>query len=213
MKPVANRVASIPPYLFAGIEKKIAEARAAGADIISLGIGDPDQPTPQFIIDELCRTAAQPENHQYPSSQGMPAYRQAVVDYYAERFGVDGLDPQSEVCTLIGSKEGIANINYCFVDPGDVNLVPDPGYPVYSTGTKLAGGSCYYMPLKEENGWLPDFDAIPAEVAAKAKLLWLNYPNNPTGAVADLAFFERAVAFAKKYDILLCHDSAYAEMT
>ena len=213
MKPIAKRVADIPPYLFVGIERKIAAAKAAGQDIISLGIGDPDRPTPQNIIDELVRTANDRENHQYPSSQGMLSFRQTVVDYYQKRFGVSGLDPKTQVCALIGSKEGIANINYCFVDPGDVNLVPDPGYPVYGIATALAGGSCYYMPLKKENGFLPDLDAIPAEIAAKAKILWLNYPNNPTGAVADLDFFQKAVDFARKNDLLLCHDSAYSEVS
>lgn len=213
MKPLAKRVQQIAPYLFAGIERKIADAKAAGADVISLGIGDPDLPTPPEIIEELCRTAYITENHQYPSSQGMLGYRQAVADFYAKRFGVTDIDLKNEVCALIGSKEGIANMNYCWIDPGDISLVPDPGYPVYGGATELAGGSCYFMPLTAENGFLPDFDAIPPEIAAKAKLLWLNYPNNPTGAVCDLAFFERAVAFARKYDILLCHDSAYSEMT
>ncbi|MCR4962672.1 MAG: LL-diaminopimelate aminotransferase [Firmicutes bacterium] len=210
--PESKRVQQIPPYLFADIEKQIERAKAAGADIISLGIGDPDLPTPELIIDELKATVEDAENHRYPSSQGMASYRQEVAAYYRRRFGVE-LSPDQEVCSLIGSKEGIANINFCFVDPGDINLVPDPGYPVYSTATMLAGGECYFMPLKEENGFLPDLQAIPDAVADKAKILWLNYPNNPTGAVADLAFFEEAVAFAKKHDLLICHDSAYVEMT
>jgi len=209
----AKRIAEIPPYLFAGIERKIAAAKAAGADIISLGIGDPDLPTPAPIIEELVKTAQDPVNHQYPSSQGMLSFRQSVADYYAERYAVQDLDPKTEICTLIGSKEGIANINYCFVDPGDVSLIPDPGYPVYSTATRLAGGRCYYLPLLAEQGFLPDLDAVPAEVAAKARILWLNYPNNPTGAVTDLAFFEQAVAFARQYDLLICHDNSYAEVT
>ena len=213
MKELAKRIQQIPPYLFAGIEKKIAQARREGKDIISLGIGDPDLPTPDFIIDELCRAAHDPVNHQYPSSQGMLSYRQAVADFYARRFGVEDIDPEKEVCALIGSKEGIANIHYCFTDPGDINLIPDPAYPVYATATMLAGGLCYPMRLTAENNFLPDFSAIPAGIADRAKLMWLNYPNNPTGAVADLAFFEEAVAFAKKHDILLCHDSAYSEMT
>ncbi len=212
MIPESKRVQQIPPYLFADIEKQIERAKAAGADIISLGIGDPDLPTPELIIDELKATVEDAENHRYPSSQGMASYRQEVAAYYRRRFGVE-LSPDQEVCSLIGSKEGIANINFCFVDPGDINLVPDPGYPVYSTATMLAGGECYFMPLKEENGFLPDLQAIPDAVADKAKILWLNYPNNPTGAVADLAFFEEAVAFAKKHDLLICHDSAYVEMT
>ncbi|MEG2213215.1 MAG: LL-diaminopimelate aminotransferase, partial [Clostridiales bacterium] len=208
----AKRVQTIPPYLFADIERQIDEAKSAGADIISLGIGDPDLPTPAPIIKALQIAAEDQVNHQYPSSQGMISYRRAVADFYQKRFRVD-IDPKNEVCALIGSKEGIANLNYCFVDPGDINLVPDPGYPVYSTATMLAGGQCYFMPLTEKNHFLPDFSAIPAAIADKAKLLWLNYPNNPTGAVADLAFFEEAVAFAKKHNILLCHDNAYSEMT
>lgn len=213
MKELAKRVQQIPPYLFADIERKIDEAKQAGKDIISLGIGDPDLPTPDNIIDELCRTAHDAVNHQYPSSQGMLSFRKAVADFYARRFGVNDLDPNKEVCTLIGSKEGIANINYCFVDPGDINLIPDPAYPVYATATMMAGGFSYPMPLKPEHGFLPQFDLIPDGIADRAKLMWLNYPNNPTGAVADLAFFEEAVAFAKKHDILICHDNAYSEMT
>ena len=161
MKPIAKRVADIPPYLFAGIEQKIAQAKSSGADVISLGIGDPDLPTPESILAELIRTAMLPENHRYPSSQGLLAFREAVAAYYSNRFQVSDLDPETEVCCLIGSKEGIANINYCFVNPGDINLVPDPGYPVYSTATRLAGGECYFMPLLVENGFLPDLDAIP----------------------------------------------------
>lgn len=213
MKELAKRVQQIPPYLFADIERKIDEAKQAGKDIISLGIGDPDLPTPDNIIDELCRTAHDAVNHQYPSSQGMLSFRKAVADFYARRFGVNDLDPNKEVCTLIGSKEGIANINYCFVDPGDINLIPDPAYPVYATATMMAGGFSYPMPLKPEHGFLPQFNLIPDGIADRAKLMWLNYPNNPTGAVADLAFFEEAVAFAKKHDILICHDNAYSEMT
>ena len=208
----ATRVQTIPPYLFADIERQIDEAKASGADIISLGIGDPDMPTPQELIDVMKSQVDNAENHQYPSSKGMLSYRQAVAKFYSHRFGVD-IDPISEVCALIGSKEGIANINYCYVNPGDINLVPDPGYPVYATATMLAGGEVYYIPLTADKGFLPDFEAIPTDVADKAKILWLNYPNNPTGAVADLAFFEKAVAFAKKHNILLCHDNAYSEMT
>ena len=212
MKAEAKRVQQIAPYLFARIEKKIEEAKEKGVDIISLGIGDPDRPTADFIVEEMAKEIKNSVNHQYPSSQGMLSFRQAVADWYGQRFGVT-LDPRTQVCALIGSKEGIANINFCYTDPGDVNLVPDPGYPVYGAGTMFAGGESYLMPLKEENGFLPDLDAIPTAVADKAKIMWLNYPNNPTGAIAPPEFFEKAVAFAKKHDILICHDNAYSEMT
>lgn len=212
MKPEAKRIQNIPPYLFARIEQKIEEARERGVDIISLGIGDPDLPTPEFVIKEMAEQIKNPVHHQYPSSVGTLDFRKAVAAYYKRRFGAD-IDPKTEVCTLIGSKEGIANINYCYVDPGDINLVPDPGYPVYGIGTMLAGGESYLMPLLEENGFMPDLDAIPEEIARKAKIMFLNYPNNPTGAIGSIEFFKKAIDFAKKYDILICHDAAYAEMT
>jgi len=212
MKKEAKRIQSIPPYLFARIEQKIAEAKAEGVDIISLGIGDPDCPTPEFIIEEMAKEIYNTENHQYPSSVGMLSYRQAVADWYAKRFGVE-IDAKSEVCCLIGSKEGIANINYCYTDPGDINLIPDPAYPVYAVATMMAGGTPYYMPLLAEKGFIPDLEAIPADVLAKAKILWINYPNNPTGAITQEGFFEKVVAFAKKHDLLVCHDNAYSEMT
>lgn len=207
----ATRLKKLPPYLFARIEKKIEEARAKGIDIINLGIGDPDKPTPEHIINTLVEQAHNPENHRYPTSVGMLEFRKAVADWYKHRFDVD-LDPKEEVVALIGSKEGIAHISFCFVDPGDFNLVPDPGYPVYGIGTLLAGGQLFLMPLKEENGFLPDLGAIPVDVAHKAKIMFLNYPNNPTGAMADVGFFEEVVSFAKKYDILVCHDAAYSEI-
>jgi len=212
MKKEAKRIQSIPPYLFARIEEKIAEAKAEGVDIISLGIGDPDCPTPEFIIKEMEKELYNTENHQYPSSVGMLSFRQAVADWYDRRFGVQ-IDAKSEVCCLIGSKEGIANINYCYTDPGDINLIPDPAYPVYGVATMMAGGTPYYMPLVEEKGFIPDLEAIPAYVLEKAKILWLNYPNNPTGAITEDGFFEKVVAFAKKHDLLVCHDNAYSEMT
>lgn len=212
MKKEAKRIQSIPPYLFARIEAKIAEAKAEGVDIISLGIGDPDCPTPEFIIKEMEKELYNTENHQYPSSVGMLSYRQAVADWYGKRFGVE-IDAKSEVCCLIGSKEGIANINYCYTDPGDINLIPDPAYPVYGVATMMAGGTPYYMPLVAEKGFIPDLEAIPADVLAKAKILWLNYPNNPTGAIVQEGFFEKVVAFAKKHELLVCHDNAYSEMT
>lgn len=212
MKAKAARMQKIPPYLFARIEQKIVEAKEAGVDIISLGIGDPDMPTPKFVIDAMVDQLSNAENHQYPSSVGMLSYRQTVADWYKKRFHVD-LNAKTEICALIGSKEGIANIHYCYVDPGDIVLVPDPAYPVYSTATMLAGGEPYYMPLDPQKGFLPDLDAIPADILRKTKIMWLNYPNNPTGAIADMAFLERAVAFARKYEILLCFDNAYSEMT
>lgn len=207
----ATRIKKLPPYLFARIEKKIEEAKEKGIDIVSFGIGDPDLPTPQPIIDELCKEAHNSVNHQYPSSAGMLSFRKAVAEYYEKTHGVI-LDPKTEVVTLIGSKEGIGHINFCYVDPGDINLVPDPGYPVYGIGTLLAGGEVYPMPLLQKNGFLPDLTKIPEDVAKKAKLLFINYPNNPTGAVAGPDFFAEVVAFAKKYDLIVCHDAAYTEM-
>jgi len=208
----AKRMQTIPPYLFARIEQKVTAARAKGVDVISLGIGDPDLATPGFVIEAAAKELYNPANHQYPSSQGMLSFREAVAEFYERRFSV-AIDPKTEVCTLIGSKEGIANIHYCYTNPGDIHLIPDPSYPVYATATMLAGGEPYYLPLTEENNFLPDLEAIPQEVLAKAKILWLNYPNNPTGAVADFAFYEKAVAFAKKHNLLICHDSAYSEIT
>ncbi|CEP69463.1 Pyridoxal phosphate-dependent transferase [Moorella glycerini] len=208
----ARRIRELPPYLFARIEKKIEVAREQGVDIISLGIGDPDLPTPAHVIDKLVEQAHNPENHRYPTSVGMLSFRQAVADWYRNLYNVD-LDPRREVVTLIGSKEGIAHISFCYVDPGDINLVPDPGYPVYHIGTLLAGGESYFMPLTAANGFLPDLKEIPSDVARRAKLMFINYPNNPTGAVADLKFFQEVVEFAKNYDLIVCHDAAYSEIT
>lgn len=202
---------TLPPYLFAQIEKKIAEAKAKGVDIINLGIGDPDMPTPKFIIDRMAESIYDAPNHQYPSSVGLLEYREAVASWYRQRFNV-GLDPAREVVSLLGSKEGIAHISYCYLNPGDISLVPDPGYPVYGIGTLLAGGQPYYMPLREQHGYLPVLEDIPDEVARKAKLMFVNYPNNPTGAAADLAFYNKVVEFARTYDILVCHDAAYSEI-
>jgi len=211
MRP-AKRIEKVPPYLFAEIDKKKKEALARGIDIINLGIGDPDQPTPDFVVDALATHARNPKTHRYPDYEGSPEFRQAMSQWYQRRFGVT-VDPSREVMTLIGSKEGLAHLIWAFVDPGDYALIPDPAYPVYKTHTLLAGGVPYTMPLLPENGFLPDFGKIPEEVWRKAKLLFLNYPNNPTAAVAERAFFEEAVALAKKYDVLLVHDAAYAEMT
>lgn len=210
MKP-AKRIEKLPPYLFVGITKKIAEKKARGIDVISLGIGDPDLPTPPHIIERLCRAAREPQNHRYPDSEGLPGFRQAVADWYGRRFDV-GLDPDREVVSLIGAKDGVAHISLCLIDPGDIALVPDPGYPVYAIGTMFCGGESHYMPLCEENGFLPDLDAIPEKIAKKAKILWINYPNNPTGATAEIDFFDKVVSFAKKYDIVVCHDAPYTEV-
>ncbi|UMZ73219.1 LL-diaminopimelate aminotransferase [Natranaerofaba carboxydovora] len=210
MKP-AKRIEKLPPYLFAEIDKKVAEAEKNGVDVIRLGIGDPDMSTPEFIIDRMISEVKRPENHKYPSYVGLDEYREAVSKYYDKRFGVD-IDKDKEVVSLIGSKEGIAHISQCFVDPGDINLVPDPGYPVYGIGTMFAGGESYKMPLKKENDFLPDLSKIPEDVAKKAKIMFLNYPNNPTAAIATEEFFKDVVEFCKKYNILVCHDSAYTEI-
>ncbi len=208
---LARRIEKLPPYLFVEISKKIAAKRAQGIDVVSFGIGDPDIPTPKHILDRLSKAAQDPANHRYPESDGLPEMRRAVAGWYKKRFNVD-LDPDKEVLPLIGSKEGIGHMALCFIDPGDVALVPDPGYPVYSIGTMFAGGESFWLPLTEENGFLPDLDAIPEDVARKAKLLWINYPNNPTGAVAGLDFFEKVVQFAKKYSVAVCHDGPYSEV-
>ena len=207
----AKRIEQLPPYLFAEISRKIAEKRAQGADIVTFAVGDPDIPTPPHIIDALVEAARDPANHRYPESEGLPELRQAIARWYQRRFGLS-FDPETEVLPVIGSKEGIGHIPLCFIDPGDLALVPDPGYPVYAIGTMFAGGACHFLPLREENDFLPDFTAVPAEVADKAKLLWLNYPNNPTGAVAELGFFDEAVAFARRHDIAVCHDGPYSEV-
>lgn len=206
-----NAMQNLPPYLFARIEKKIAEAREKGQDIINLGIGDPDLPTPKHIIDRMAAAIYDSANHQYPTSTGLIEFRRAVAGWYDRRFGVK-LDPATEIVTLLGSKEGIAHISSSYLDKDDINLVPDPGYPVYGIGTRLAGGVPYIMPLKAENGFLPVLEDIPADIARKAKLMFLNYPNNPTGVVADLSFFRKVVEFAKCYDILVCHDAPYSEV-
>jgi len=187
------------------------EVAARGVDIISLGIGDPDSPTFPHIVRALQEAATRPANHRYPDYEGMPSFRAAAAGYLQRRFGVQA-DPATEIVSLIGSKEGIANMAVAFVDPGDVVLVPDPGYPVYSIGTTFNGGTVYPMPLRAERGFLPDLDAIPEEVARRAKLMWLGYPNNPTGAVASPAFFAEVVAFAERHGIIVAHDNAYAEV-
>ena len=208
---LAQRMNKLPPYLFAEISRKTAAKRAQGVDVISFGIGDPDLPTPPNVIKALQVAAENPVHHRYPESDGLPELRQAMADWYKGRFDLD-LDPNKEIVPLIGSKEGIGHVALCFIDPGDVALVPDPAYPVYAVGTMFAGGEIYPMPLEEERGWLPVLEAIPEDVAQRAKVLWINYPNNPTGALGSLEFFERVVHFAKKHDIWVCHDNAYADM-
>ena len=208
---LAKRIENLPPYLFVGISKKIAEKRAQGEDVISFAIGDPDIPTPQNIIDRLCQAAQDPANHRYPESDGLPQLRQAISSWYQRRFGL-AFDPDKEVLPLIGSKEGIGHVALCFIDPGDLALVTDPGYPVYSMGTMFAGGECFFLPLTEDNDFLPDLDRVPTEVAQRARMLWINYPNNPTAAVADIDFFEKVVAFAKRHNLAVCHDAPYTEV-
>jgi LL-diaminopimelate aminotransferase len=208
---VATRIKTLPPYLFAAIDKMKQEAIARGVDIINLGIGDPDLPTPAPIVDSLAKAAKDPKHHQYPSYEGMLSFRKAVAGWYKRRFNVT-LDPTNEVLTLIGSKEGIGHIHLAFVDPGDIVLVPSPGYPVYPVGTGFSGGVSHIMPLTKANGFLPDLNAIPKDVARKAKLMWLNSPNNPTSVIMTKDYFKRAIEFALDNQIIICHDAAYSEI-
>ncbi len=211
MKPAA-RLTSIPPYPFARWNQEVRRVQQEGRDVIRLDMGNPDLPPPQSVIDALCRSAQCLDHHGYPGYRGIAALREAIANYYARRFDVT-LDPGSEVVPLLGSKEGIINMSLSFLDEGDVALIPDPGYPPYTRGALLAGASIHRVPLRHEDGFLPDLDAIPLDVARCASLLWLNYPNNPTGAIADLDFFARAVHFARAHDILLCHDAPYSDVT
>lgn len=207
----ASRVENLPPYVFAGMAKKLADLRAAGVEVINFGMGDPDVPTPYFLVEALRNAAEAAENFRYPDYFGKPALKSAIANYYEDRFKVT-LDPDSEVLPLIGSKEGIAHASLAFVGAGDVALVPDPSYPVYKYGTLMADGTVAQVPLTQENGWLPDLENIGPNLAAQAKVLWLNYPSNPTGAVAGMDFFERAVAWAHKHEVILAHDNPYAEI-
>ena len=207
----AERIRTLPPYLFAAIDEMKQQAVARGVDIINLGIGDPDLPTPDPILERMQRAVTDPQHHQYPSSSGMLSFRTAVAGWYQRRFNVT-VDPKSEVVTLIGSKEGIGHVPMAFIDPGDVVLVPSPGYPVYPVAASFAGGMAHEMPLLKQNGFLPDLDAIPPDVAQRAKLMFLNSPNNPTSAIADVAFFNRVIAFAKEHHVIVCHDAAYSEI-
>jgi LL-diaminopimelate aminotransferase len=209
----ATRLDKIPPYLFGEIARMKAKAIADGVDLINLSIGDPDQPTPQPVIDKLCEAANDAETHRYDESEaGWPTYLDAVARWYKSRFGVD-IDPDSEAMLLLGSKDGLAHICWAMIDPGDVSLVPDPGYTVYGVNTLMAGGEAISMPLLEANGFLPDLSAVPSDAAKRAKLMFLNYPNNPTGAVASLDFYNGVVRFAREYDIAVVSDLAYSEVT
>jgi LL-diaminopimelate aminotransferase len=209
---IARRVQSLPPYLFAELERKIAERRAEGIEVISLGIGDPDIPTPANVVEEMQRQVARPATHRYPSNRGLAGFREAVATFYERRFGVT-LDPETEVLPLLGGKEGVAHVCFAMLDPGDACLAADPGYPVYTSGTLLAGAEPVLMPLTAEHGFLPDLDGIPTAVSDRANLLFCNYPNNPTGAVCDVGFFERLAAFGLERGVPIVHDNAYSEIT
>ena len=211
MRP-ARRIERIPPYLFAELERKIAERKAAGVDVISLGIGDPDMPTPPNVVEAMVRAVQDPGTHQYPSNRGRPEFREAVRSFYRARFGIE-LDPETQVMAAIGGKECIFNISFAFLDAGDVALAADPGYPPYTGGPLIAGAEPVLMPLVPERGFVPDLSAIPAAAAARARLMFVNYPNNPTGAVAPDGFFAEVVEFAHAHDLLVVHDSAYSELT
>ena len=208
---LADRVEKVPPYLFVEISRKIAAKKAQGIKVISFGIGDPDLATPSSVIDELRNTSLDTPNHRYPETDGLPEFRQAVADWYKKRFKVT-LHPDNEILPLIGAKEGIGHASLCFINPGDIALVPDPGYPVYSVGTWFAGGECHWMNLKESEDWLPNLSDIPSDVAKKAKVMWLNYPNNPTGAIVTKEYFKEVIDFAKSYDIAIMHDACYTEV-
>jgi LL-diaminopimelate aminotransferase len=209
---MAQRLISLPPYLFAELDRKKAALRAQGVDLIDLGVGDPDLPTPQRIVERMRESVLDPQSHRYPSYEGLREFRQAVSRWYERRFGVQ-VEPEGEVLTLIGSKEGIAHIPLAFINPGAYSLVPSPGYPVYHAGTVFAGGRSFFLPLKEERGFLPALEQVPQEVADAATLLFINYPNNPTAAVADIDFFAEAVEFARRYRLIVCHDAAYSEIS
>ncbi len=207
----SQRLQALPPYLFIEIDKRKRALLAAGKDVINLGVGDPDLPTHNFIIDAMAKAIYDPKNHRYPFDEGVPAYRQAAAKFMEKRFGVT-LDADKEVLTTIGSKDGIAHLPLAVVNPGDTVLVPQPGYPVYATGTSFAGGRVFTMPLLEKNNFLPDLEAIPQDVRKQTRLIWLNYPNNPTAATAPLAFYEKVVALARQYDWVIANDLAYGEV-
>ena len=207
----SRRLDLLKPYVFVEISRIIARKRSEGIEVVTFGVGDPDMPTPNTVIDRLVNSARNPANHRYPETDGLAELREAIAKWYDSRFGVSHLDPSSEVLPLIGAKEGVGHVAFCFLDPGDIALVPDPAYPAYGVGTMFAGADVYTMPLHESNGWLPLLQDIPVDIAKKAKVMWLNYPNNPTGAVADKDFYQSAIQFAKEYEIALLHDAAYSE--
>jgi len=207
----ARRLDAVPPYLFAELERKIEERQRAGIDVISLGIGDPDLPTPDAVVEAMAIAVRDPATHQYPSNRGTNEFREAVAGFYRERFGVQ-LDPETEVLPVLGGKEGVAHIALACLDPGDICLSPDPGYPPYTSGPVFSGANLHYPPLREENGFWPDLDTIPADALGRANLLFLNYPNNPTGATAELEQFAAAVELAQRHDLIVVHDSAYSEI-
>jgi LL-diaminopimelate aminotransferase len=207
----AERIASFKPYFFAGLNVKLAEMKARGMDIIRLDMGSPDLPPADFIIDSLAKAAHNPDMHGYTPMGGTVGYRKAIAAYYSRRFAIE-LNPNTEVLGLIGSKEGLFNLAQVLLNPGDISLIPDPGYPVYRAGSLIAGAEIYSLPLIEKNGFMPDLDAIPEDIARKAKLLWLNYPNNPTGGIATLAFFKKAIEFGRKYGVLIAHDAPYVDV-
>ncbi|MGH2593486.1 MAG: aminotransferase class I/II-fold pyridoxal phosphate-dependent enzyme [Anaerolineae bacterium] len=209
--PLSTRLKTLAPYPFAGLERRIAEMTASGKDVIRLDIGSPDQPPASEIVDALARSARNPAHHGYAGYYGRPELRQAMANYYARRFGVT-LDPKTDLLPLIGSKEGIYNLAFAYLDAGDVALIPGLGYPTYTAGTQLAGADAYVMSLQSGAGWTPDLDAIPADVLKRAKIMWLNYPNNPTTALVSMAFLARAVEFARKHNLLLAHDNPYADV-
>ncbi len=208
---LSHLINNLPPYHFADAKRKIAERKAAGVDVISLSMGDPDLPAPQVVVDRLCTAMQDPENHRYPEYRGMYALHEAISTWFEQRFGVH-LTPERDILPLLGSKEGLAYVASSVLNAGDISLIPDPYYPVYVTGSTTVGAQPYMLPLTEANNYLPDLDAIPQNVLTKARVLWLNYPNNPTAACADLSFFERAVDFAHRHNIVIIHDMAYAEV-
>lgn len=210
VKP-ADRLNALPPYLFEDIDQKKRAAIAAGRDVIDLGVGDPDRPTPEFIIKRMVEAVPVPSNHRYPHGTGLPEFKRAVADWFGSRFGVE-LDARTEVLTLIGTKEGLGHLPLAVLNPGEISLVPEPGYPVYRSATLFAGGEVHVTPLRADQGWTPDLSAVPADVRKRARLLFLNYPNNPTAATCTLEFFQEAVEFARANDLLVVQDAAYSEL-